>query len=120
MKEQFQEIIKSNDLQEISMELVEKVFGGSFTDFHDCAGFFSLGYNHDYLLIGQYSRSGGNSIRCVNNIDHIGLIELKYDSEERVLLKVVDMTGRETEVVPNTVLIYIYSDGSTERIIKLE
>lgn len=36
------------------------------------------------------------------------------------LVKVVDLLGRETPVIPNTPLIYIYSDGSIQRVFKLE
>jgi Concanavalin A-like lectin/glucanases superfamily len=36
------------------------------------------------------------------------------------LLKIVDMMGRETPYVPNTVLIYVYDDGSTERKFMME
>ena len=48
----------------------------------------------------------------------VGLIELQ--ESERTLVKIVDLMGRETEFVANTVLIYIYDDGSTERVMKLE
>ncbi len=34
---------------------------------------------------------------------------------ERELIKIVDLMGRETKAKPNTPLIYIYSDGSTEK-----
>ena len=46
-----------------------------------------------------------------------GLEELY--SKEVELLKVVDSMGRETEDEPNTLLIYIYSDGTTERVFRL-
>lgn len=36
------------------------------------------------------------------------------------LVQILDPSGRETEVKPNTVLIYIYSDGSTEKVFHFE
>ena len=44
--------------------------------------------------------------------------ELNLNGAE--LVKVVDLLGRETPIVPNTPLIYMYSDGSIERVFKLE
>ncbi len=34
------------------------------------------------------------------------------------VVKIVDLMGRETEFKPNTALIYLYDDGSTERVFK--
>jgi len=48
----------------------------------------------------------------------VDLEELKLNTVE--LVKVVDLLGRETPIIPNTPLIYIYSDGSIERVFKLE
>jgi len=45
-----------------------------------------------------------------------GLEELKAGSVE--LVKVVDLMGRETEDKPNTLLIYIYSDGTAEKVFR--
>lgn len=46
------------------------------------------------------------------------LSELSLNGAE--LVKVVDLLGRETPVIPNTPLIYIYSDGTIQRVFKLE
>jgi hypothetical protein len=43
---------------------------------------------------------------------HLGFNELTLNNRE--LIRVVDMMGRETKVVPNKPLIYVYSDGSKE------
>lgn len=48
----------------------------------------------------------------------LGIDEFHYDNKE--IIKIVDLMGRETPYKPNTPLIYIYSDGSTERVFKLE
>lgn len=36
-------------------------------------------------------------------------------SQEKEVVKVLDLLGRETEVKPNQVLIYVYSDGTREK-----
>lgn len=48
----------------------------------------------------------------------IGLIELI--PKDKKLLKVVDLMGRESEDKPNTPLIYIYNDGTREKIYRME
>ncbi|MDC1403621.1 LamG domain-containing protein, partial [Crocinitomicaceae bacterium] len=47
-----------------------------------------------------------------------GLNELSKGNVK--LSKIVDLMGRETPFKPNTVLIYVYDDGTTERVFKLE
>lgn len=51
-------------------------------------------------------------------VDLADIDELATNPAE--LVKVVDLLGRETPVLPNTPLIYIYSDGSIKRVFKLE
>lgn len=51
-------------------------------------------------------------------IDFAGLEDIT--NAEKELVKIVDLMGRETEFRPNTPLIYIYSDGTIERVMKLE
>lgn len=48
----------------------------------------------------------------------VGINELNNNPKQ--LLKIVDLMGRVTPYKPNVVLIYMYSDGSTERGFKLE
>jgi len=48
----------------------------------------------------------------------VSLTELNNTPKQ--LLKIVDLMGRETPYKANTVLIYMYSDGTTERVFKLE
>ena len=38
----------------------------------------------------------------------------------KTLIKIVDLLGRETEDQPNIPLIYIYSDGTTEKVYRVE
>ena len=50
---------------------------------------------------------------CVWGIEEIS-------NSEKKLLRIIDITGRNTEDKPNTVLIFIYSDGTTERVFRVE
>lgn len=51
-------------------------------------------------------------------ISIVGIEELKGLKKE--LIKIVDFLGRETPFKPNTPLIFIYSDGTTERVMEVE
>jgi len=52
-----------------------------------------------------------------NNFDDLGINELSINKK---LIKIIDLIGRETEYKPNTPLIYIYNDGTIEKIFKIE
>jgi len=43
----------------------------------------------------------------------------EFVNSKKELVKVIDLMGRETNPTENTPLIYIYNDGSTERIFKM-
>jgi uncharacterized protein (TIGR02145 family) len=60
----------------------------------------------------------GLSVRCLKGTAPLGMIELKPEGKE--LIKITDLLGRETEYKPNTVLIYVYSDGTTEKMLNFE
>lgn len=49
-----------------------------------------------------------------------GLNELSSGTQVKELIRIVDFLGRETQDVPNTPLIYIYSDGTIERVYRME
>ena len=51
-------------------------------------------------------------------INKVGLNELSNTPKQ--LIKIVDLMGRETPYKPNTVLIYVFDDGSTEKVFKME
>ena len=52
------------------------------------------------------------------HVDYTGIEQLTNIQKE--LVKIIDFMGRETEFKPNTPLIFIYSDGTRERVMKLE
>ena len=64
--------------------------------------------------------SGDPYIRVTVRYDPsgVGLNELNAGAIE--LIKTVDLTGRKTAFKPNTQLIYMYSDGSVERVYKVQ
>lgn len=49
----------------------------------------------------------------------IGVSELTTQ-ETKVFIKIIDLMGRETEFKLNTPLIFIYADGTAERVVKFE
>ena len=51
-------------------------------------------------------------------VDYTNLFEL--NSEGRVLTKIIDLMGRDSKPQKNKVLIYVYSDGTTEKIFDIE
>ena len=42
------------------------------------------------------------------------------NSNKKFIIRIVDLMGRETDNKSNTLLIYIYSDGTTEKVFRLE
>ncbi|MFK7785744.1 MAG: hypothetical protein AB8B56_11545, partial [Crocinitomicaceae bacterium] len=50
-------------------------------------------------------------------IDFTGIDELTINGKE--LVKIVDLLGRDTPFKPNTPLIFIYSDGTMERVMEV-
>ena len=60
----------------------------------------------------------GLSIRCIKSSPSLETIELLPNQKE--LIKIIDLMGKETEYKPNTVLIYVYSDGTTEKVLQIE
>lgn len=54
---------------------------------------------------------------CSNSCT-IGLEEL--ENGQKQLLKIIDVTGRETDYQPNKVLLFIYTDGTVERVFHLD
>ena len=51
---------------------------------------------------------------------NLNVHEIDKETESPVLVKIVDYMGRETPVIPNTTLIYIFSDGTTKKIFNIK
>jgi hypothetical protein len=63
-----------------------------------------------------------NDRLCKNSIiGYVGLDNLKMEAEnEKKIVKIVDILGKETEEKPNTLLIYIYDDGTTKKVVQIK
>ena len=62
--------------------------------------------------------SDTSSISVLTVVENLAITELGNNSKQ--VVKILDLLGRETRFKPNTPLIYIYSDGSRERVFKVE
>ena len=49
-------------------------------------------------------------ISCINTVS------IEELTNSKSLFRILDLMGRETTFKPNTPLIYVYDDGSTERV----
>lgn len=60
-----------------------------------------------------------NDQSCKNIIiGYAGIGELQESKKN--IIQIVDLMGRETEYKPNTPLIYVYSDGTVEKVFRVE
>ncbi|MDG1332192.1 MAG: hypothetical protein P8P74_07670 [Crocinitomicaceae bacterium] len=99
--------------------------------------------NYKYLIEGIGSSTGlfnalvYNQSECYNGMrcyaeyqspDHflqdcnmnLNVDSIEGSAEPPVLVKIIDYMGRETSAIPNTPLIYIYSDGTTKKVFHFE
>lgn len=86
--------------------------GSQFNEWVMCLG----DYNNMLYCGGQYSDPISHVARYN---PFLGLDDLT-DNHERDLVKIVDLLGRETEFKPNTILIYVYSDGTSEKVFRAQ
>ncbi len=69
-------------------------------------------------LLMTYYKKG--SVECgTRDNTSLSMDELIH-SDKKKLIQVFDLMGRETEDKPNTLLIYIYSDGTTKKVFRVE
>ena len=54
-----------------------------------------------------------------NGCQFLGLNETELEPEKE-LVRITDLTGRSSRDKPNTLLIYIYSDGTAEKVFRVE
>lgn len=93
----------------------------------DCDNNFAIvpgetGQSFTPAITGNYAveitLNGCSDTSACTLIDYTGIEEWLLPEKE--LVKIVDVMGKETDFKPNTLLIYIFSDGTMERIMKLE
>lgn len=59
-------------------------------------------------------------VECGNRDNATLSINELFSSNKKELIRVIDLIGRETEDQPNTWLIYIYSDGTSEKVFRVD
>lgn len=76
--------------------------------------------------------SGPTSINVALEVTYLGCVDTSYchptcsigikelKSKQKKLLKIVNYMGIESKDKPNTVLIYIYSDGTKKKVFRIE
>jgi hypothetical protein len=75
--------------------------------------FYILFATNESTLRSNFSKSFGMSIRCVK--DHSNNIN-EIPQDFRSVVKIIDLLGRECKEQVGVPLIFIYDDGSRERI----
>ena len=76
-----------------------------------------LGISLTTSLMGDRDRADGNCVRCIQDETATSILEI---SNQKTLIKIVDILGRETNPKANTLLFYIYDDGTVEKKIIFE
>jgi hypothetical protein len=66
--------------------------------------------------LNQIQNNGNQSHPCLTSIDDFGRLLYKPTKE---LVKILDVVGRETIFKPNVPLIYLYKNGTVEKVIKM-
>jgi len=66
----------------------------------------------------QVTSGGCSDTSACFTVSIVGLEDLLQS--DKTLVKIIDFMGRETVFRPNTPLIFIYSDGTRERVMKIE
>ena len=76
-----------------------------------------LGISLTTSLMGDRDRADGNCVRCIQDETVTSILEI---SNQKTLIKIVDILGRETNPKANTLLFYIYDDGTVDKKIIIE
>jgi hypothetical protein len=77
-------------------------------------------YNGELYACGWFDQTNYGSYHnyMAKLTDVASIQEVSFNKKE--IIRVLDVMGRETVSTPNTVLIYVYSDGSTEKVFRVE
>jgi hypothetical protein len=77
-------------------------------------------YNGELYACGWFDQTNyGSYHNYIAKLGDVTGIE-ETTLEKKTIIKIIDLMGRETIEKPNTILIYVYSDGSTEKVYKVE
>lgn len=83
----------------------------------DTTYFFTSEYSGDVALevtVGNCVDTSYCQYHCIYDLKE------EYKLYKKEIVKIVDLTGKETEEKPNTLLIYIFSDGTTEKVFRVD
>jgi uncharacterized protein (TIGR02145 family) len=83
----------------------------------DDAWFRSVDYDKNDVYRGLYGKTGGFSVRCFKE-QNVSINENR--SEAKILIKIVNSLGIESQEKVNELLLYIYNDGSVEKKVIVE
>lgn len=61
-----------------------------------------------------------NSLYYIVEYPTLSVDPINADEQEKTLVKIIDAMGRETVDQPNMLLIFMYSDGSSEKVYRVE
>ena len=113
-------IIKLNNSGNIDWQ---KSMGGSNLDF---ANSILSTTDGGYIVVGPVN-SGNGDVTGYNGNGDCWIVKLGPDATfeelltgDKELLKICNLLGQETEDKPNTSLLYVYSDGSIEKVYRIE
>lgn len=72
-------------------------------------------YLHERISSGlnQIQITGNQNHPCLNSIEN-------FNRPGKELVKIIDFYGRETELIANVPLIFVYSDGSVEKVVVVD
>ncbi|MDC3308878.1 hypothetical protein OAV26_01480, partial [Crocinitomicaceae bacterium] len=78
--------------------------------------FWLTSTNNDFMFDSQqyFSEDCGNDCSGTSNLTELN------SNQPKALIKIVNLLGQEVEYTPNTVLIYQYSDGTSEKVFTIE
>lgn len=81
----------------------------------------SCDYDKNAIYTGYQNQFGlNNYIEYTNYCNELSINPYEIPPKNKTLLKIIDITGRETEDIPNTLLIYIYDDGTAKKVFRIE
>jgi hypothetical protein len=94
-------------------------FGDGNTSSNESPTYTYTSYGSFTICLTSSDACSGDSVcQVIDIIDYTGLEELNIGEKE--LIKIVDLMGREVPFEKNKVLIYVYSDGTTQRVFEFE
>ena len=73
-----------------------------------------------YIHGWSYEKQPDTPIICSDAYINSFNSQLEIESNPKNLIQILDMMGRETSFKPNTPLIYVYDDGTTEKVFSVD